>query len=441
VIISVFYRYDIIDAMQIKIEKIVYPGKSLSQTGGKIIFTDEGLRGELVEVEPIKEKSNFIEAKTVSILSPSAKRIKPRCAHYKICSPYQYMDYDTQIKIKHAQLKEDFFAHQLKIESPDIIFRPSPRIWNYRNKISLNIIWENKAPHLAYNLPDSRTQFEKIEQCFLVSGNISLLLKRLLQIIKDSGLDFINKVVVKESSHNKSLLLTLYGVEPKELKDFSDSFSELTAQSPLAGAVYICKKKNHRLVLAGNYFIEEYAGQTRFLIGSESFFQTNIGMLNILMEDLIKSITLDKNTTVADLYCGVGTFGILLAKRVSGVIAVESSKENIHFLKKNLELNNITNFHIGKGDCGKLISSVLKSSPGILIIDPPRKGLDKNICRHILMKPPKTIAYISCNPATLTRDLKILLSAYKLKNIFAYDFFPQTPHMETMVILEKKNTV
>lgn len=424
--------------MQIKIEKIAYPGKSLSGTGGKIIFTDEGLPGELVEVSPIKEKSNFIEARTVNILSPAAGRTEPRCPHYKICSPYQYMDYDTQVKIKQAQLKEDFFGHRLKVELPDIVFRPSPEIWNYRNKISLNIIWENNTPHLAYNRPDSPAEFEKIEKCFLVSDNMNLLLHRLLQALKDNELRFINKAVAKESSYDKSLLLTLYGGEPKEPKDFPGGFDELRKEFPLRGVIYICRKKNRRLVISGDYFIEEHIGKTRFLIGAESFFQTNIRMLEMLAEDLTNSIMPDKKTNVADLYCGVGTFGILLAKKASKVMAVESSKENIQFLKKNAGLNNITNFYIGKGDCAKLIGSVLKESPAVLVVDPPRKGLDKNICSKILMKPPRTIAYISCNPATLTRDLDTLMSAYKMKKAFAYDFFPQTPHMETLVILEKK---
>lgn len=424
--------------MQIKIKKIVYPGKSLSQIEGKIIFTDEGLPGESVEVEPVKEKNNFIEAKTVNIISPSAHRIKPRCSHYKICAPYQYMDYDTQIKIKQAQLKEDFFAHQLKTDLPGLIFRPAPNIWNYRNKISFNIIWENNIPYLAYNLPDSATQFEKIEECFLVPGRINLLLKHMLGLIKDANMEFINKVVIKESSDKKNILLTLYGNQRKELKDFSDSCEKLTTHFPISGIIYICKNQNTSLTLSGNYFIKEFIGKTQFLIGAESFFQTNIEMLKILLEDMTKSILLDKNKIIADLYCGVGTFGILLAKKVSKVIGVESSKENISFLKKNIELNNITNFHIRKGDCRKLIDSVLKTSPDVLIFNPPRKGLDKTICDHILMKPPRAIAYISCNPATLTRDLKILLSVYKLKKIFAYDFFPQTPHMETLVILEKK---
>ncbi|MDD5645389.1 MAG: methyltransferase, partial [bacterium] len=386
--------------MQIKIEKIAYPGKSLSQTGGKIIFTDEGLPGELVEVEPVREKSNFIEARTVNVISPSDKRIKPRCPHYKICAPYQYIDYNKQIEIKKTQLKEDFFSHQLKIELPDIIFRPSPKIWHYRNKISINIIWENGTPYLAYNLPDSRTEFEKIKECYLVSDGMNLLLNSVLYELKKNKLDFINKAVVRESSRSKSLLLILYGAGEKGPKDFPGGLDELTTQFPLEGIVYICKNKNRKLIISGNYFMEETVGKTRFLIGAESFFQTNIEMLNILAADLSKAVGTDKNTTVADLYCGVGTFGILLAKKAVSVIAVESSKENMRFLKENLTLNNITNFHIGKGDCRNLISPALKSSPDILIVDPPRKGLDKHICSRILARPPRTIAYISCNPAT-----------------------------------------
>ncbi|MFH1996747.1 MAG: TRAM domain-containing protein, partial [Candidatus Omnitrophota bacterium] len=122
--------------MQITIDKIISPGRSIAKPEGKIIFTDDGLPGETVEVEIVKEKKNYIEAKTLKVLSPSVHRIQPRCAHHMICSPYQHIDYPLQVEIKKAQI-EEIFGHQLKIEPGALAFRASENIWRYRNKIQL----------------------------------------------------------------------------------------------------------------------------------------------------------------------------------------------------------------------------------------------------------------------------------------------------------------
>lgn len=162
--------------MQTTIEKIIYPGKSLARSGGKVILTDEGLPGETVEVTAIDEKKDYIKAVTSKILTPSAHRIEPKCSHYQVCSKYQTIAYDFQIKIKEDQLKE-IFSRTLQAPT-EIIFRPAENIWHYRNKIDFHIIRENDAPknfnvgapksvktgatkavegctaHLAYHLPN-----------------------------------------------------------------------------------------------------------------------------------------------------------------------------------------------------------------------------------------------------------------------------------------------
>ncbi|MBU1122330.1 MAG: 23S rRNA (uracil(1939)-C(5))-methyltransferase RlmD [Candidatus Omnitrophota bacterium] len=421
--------------MRVIIEKIIYPGKSLSRHNGKIILTDEGVPGEEVEIIPLKEKTNYIEAKTSKIIKPSRSRIQPHCSHYQVCSTYQYIDYPTQIKFKQDQLKE-IMSHSLKINLTQIKFRESPQTFNYRNKITLSIIWDGSRACLAYTLPKTINQFIKIEECFLVSPQINNTLSLFIKTITANKLNFINKVTVKESWNKKEILLVIYGNAIKEIKNLADKFDVLK-KLPICGIVYITKNPKTKHIIKGNDFIKESIDETSFLIGSESFFQINIPLLKTMANDIKKSFLSTNNKTIADLYCGVGTFGILLASAAHQVIGVESEQENISFLKKNLEINKINNFIIKKGDCQKIIPSILKNQIDILILDPPRKGLDKKICHSIIKNPPSRIAYVSCNPSTLTRDLKILLSLYKLKDFYAYDFFPQTPHMETLTILSK----
>ncbi|MFA5271198.1 MAG: hypothetical protein WC412_02520, partial [Candidatus Omnitrophota bacterium] len=160
--------------MQLKIEKIVYPGKSMAFYNGKIVFTDEGLPGELVEIKPLKEKKNYIEAETVKIITPSGKRITPRCSHYKICSAYQYIDYNEQISIKEEQIKE-MFKRGLAKELNNFKLTPSPEIWEYRNKLRLHVLWD-KTAYLAYHYPQTHNKFIRIDVCSLASREINLLL-------------------------------------------------------------------------------------------------------------------------------------------------------------------------------------------------------------------------------------------------------------------------
>lgn len=386
--------------MEITIEKIIYPGKSLGLNNAKTILTDEGIPGEIVEITPLEEKKNYIEAKTIKIIKPSPYRIAPKCNHYKICSPYQYIDYKTQLSIKESQLKEIFPGMPISII-------PSPEIWAYRNKIKLTVIWDNKTAHLAYHVPESRHEFIQIDSCDLVSENINKLLASFISTVNQENLTSIKEIEVKESYAAKKLMFTT--------KPF----------------IKIEKIQN-------NPYIEETAAGKTFRIGPESFFQVNVPILEIALKEMQKSISLGKKETIADLYCGVGTFGIALSDFAEKIIGIESEPANISFLKTNLKLNNIDNFHLYEGDCEKLFPMLMNKGIDILILDPPRKGLDNMLCQNITLSSIKKILYLSCNPSTLSRDLKILSGSYAVKTLQLLDFFPHTPHIETLAILEKK---
>lgn len=423
--------------MRLTIEKIIYPGKSLARLGRKIVLTDKGLPGEIVEAVIVKEKKNYAEAKTSAVVTASPNRIQPRCDHYEACSLYQDMDYQLQTKIKQGQI-EEIFSHHLKITRPPFIFRPSPNIWHYRNKIDLHIIWAGSKPYPAYNLPHSQKQLIKIKGCFLVSRQINEFIEALMKIMADKQLKFINGLAVKESACKKQLLLILYGDNIKKAVEHARCFEPLLKQFPLKGIVSVDKNTSKPHIMAGSDFIEERIDETIFHIGAESFFQVNTGLLSQMIKDMQNSLSLTGRETIADLYCGTGTFGIILSPLAKRIISVELLKENIYFLKRNIQINNIQNFTVCREDCGQWLLKNTQISPDILIVDPPRKGLDASICSSMIKKSIPRAVYVSCNPVTLARDLKILLSAYTLKNFFIYDFFPHTPHIETLSIMEIK---
>jgi len=419
--------------MELLVKKIVYPGKSLGYFEGKIVFTDEGLPDELVKIEILKEKKNYIEAKTIRILKPSPYRVESQCAHFKACSGYQYIDYPFQLKIKESHLKE-FFLHHLKINLEDNIIKPSPSIWGYRNKARLHIIWENNTPYLSYHQKDSFNEYLKIDNCFLLSPEINNALQTLLNIVRDKKMDFIKEVLVRQSSFTNDILLALYVNSLKDIGAISKNLYDLKLHFPIKGIVCITKD-NKETLLFGENTLEEKIEDKTFFIGAESFFQINTPMLKEAIKDIKLNLKLTGKETIADLYCGVGTFGIVLAQGAKRIIAVESSPLNTYFLKKNIAVNNINNFTFHEGLSEDLIDKVLGQKVDILILDPPRTGLHSNVTKNILQKHPSLILYISCNPATLVRDLKILLGKYKLKWLQSYDFFPHTPHIETMCLL------
>jgi 23S rRNA (uracil1939-C5)-methyltransferase len=395
--------------MKITIQKIIYPGKSLGPSEDKTILTNEGLPGETVEVTPVQEKKNYIEAKTIKIITPSVSRITPACSHYQACGPYQYMDYKTQLTVKESQLKEIF---------PNTLIGsvPSSKIWGYRNKIKLNIIWKDRKASLAYHIPESRDKFIPIDSCCLVSENVNKFLASFIETVNKENLAFIEEIEVRESSSTKELMLIIHPLGKTENK-LHILFSKFNVK---------------------NTYIEETVLGKTFRIGPDSFFQINVPMLEEALKEMQKSTNQDKKETIADLYCGIGTFGICLSQYAKEVIGIESAPGNISFLKSNLKLNKIKNFRLYEGSCEKLFPSLMTSSIDTLILDPPRKGLDNMLCQNIILSSVKKIIYLSCNPATLSRDLKIIGASYAIKTLRLFDFFPQTPHIETLAILEKK---
>ncbi|MFH1503894.1 MAG: methyltransferase [Candidatus Omnitrophota bacterium] len=424
--------------MNITIEKVVYPGKSLARIEGKVVFTDQGLPGETVEAAVIKETRGYIKAKTVKVIAASAYHQEPRCKHYRVCSPYQYIDYTQQIEIKKQQL-EEIILRRFDLEPSLLHFRPSPRIWGYRNKIKVKIIRPSGLPQLAYNLPEIDDEFVPVDQCFLSPELTNSFMNEFIKKLSEKDFIAINQSVIKENKSNK-LLICFYYDGALDIGEFSLAFKSLFKQFEPEGVTLIDNESRLQTVIYGDNFIQETINDKQFFISSDSFFQINIDALKLLIKDLEDNLTLNKDTVLADLYCGVGTFGILLAEQVKQVIGVEIEQENFLFLEKNIKANNLKNFEQRFCDCNDTLKELLAKNIDIVIIDPPRKGASAQVCAKLVKSAVNTFVYISCDPATLARDLKILLSAYKIKNVYAYDFFPQTPHIETMIILEKKHS-
>lgn len=422
--------------MRITIEKIVYPGKSLAHFKGKTVFADQGLPGEIIEAEPVREKKTIIHARTIKIINPSSYRASPRCSHYKTCSSYQYIDYSFQLKIKKAQITE-FLTRSLERGADDVDIRPSPLTWGYRNKAHLHLLWNGRKACPGYHLPGEPEKFSAITGCYLLSPEINEFLSYFTKFVSGKNFSWIREIIVRQSFCSGNLLLALKAEEQPDRKMLEKTAAALSGKFPLTGIT--CRARaglNKRDIIIGKDYLEEKINGTKYFFGAFSFFQVNPSALPLLIKDIIEYLNVPPKVILADFFCGVGTFGLALGGKFKEVAGIECSGENIKFLKKSILSNAENNFSIHEGTAERQASRILRKRPDVIIVDPPRNGLKKTFCESLLKNPCGTIIYISCDPATLFRDIRILRKKYYIEKIRLYDFFPQTPHVETCVILK-----
>ncbi len=400
--------------MQLRIEKIVYPGRPLARAEGKTIFTDEGLPGELVEVEILKEKKNYAEARTLRVIESAAERQIPVCNHYSACSPYQIMNYSLELKIKQEQLRE-IFSSVCGFHGPTIDFIPSPVIYGYRNKICLRFIWQAEKPCLAYHEPRSQLSFFPVDRCDLVSARVNAVISTFKVLLQGEPLTGLRHLEIRESFSRGELLLVFEADEAASLEKVPASWvPALRLEAPIAGAVGVLLKGRRRILqrLDGRDYIEEKIGRTIFRYGAGSFFQVNPVMLAKVVEKLQEHLQPHGPVKLIDLYAGLGTFGLLLADMASEIMAIEVDPNNIFFLEKNTRLNHIRHLKVVAGRSEDRVEDILAFKPGALVIDPPRRGMAAELVRALKACSPRLIFYLSCNPATLARDLRNLLDSY-----------------------------
>jgi len=429
--------------MELRIEKIVYPGRALGLHERQVVFTDEGLPGELVSVKILAKRKNFLEAKTVEILEPVPDRIEPRCSHYRACSPYQIMTYELETKIKSAQLAEILTRFKIPYSQggdkwPDLV--PSPQIYGYRNKIKLAVVWGNPKPFLAYHEPGSQTDLLPVENCALVSSDVNFLLSAFKELIETSPLPAISQIEIRQSFSSRALLAILYSENKLGLTEAARRWlPRLSAQPGLTGVAGLLPghPAARPISIYGQLYLEEKFEKLSLRSGPKCFFQVNLPQLVKVADELRTWLKESKPARLLDLYAGVGTFSFFLSDLAAEVLAVESEPANIFYFKENLRLNQATNIKLVAGRVEQRLNEITAFEPQAAIVDPPRKGLEPELIATLKKIPLRSIFYLSCDPATLARDLNRLHPEYQLRSLRAFDFFPRTPHLEVLTRLER----
>jgi 23S rRNA (uracil1939-C5)-methyltransferase len=449
------------DIVEMEISDLAYGGKSVAKLNGLVVLIRGGIPADIVKAEIVKKKSNFAEAKILEIIKESNLRTKPVCSHFGLCGGCSWQDlkYEEQLKFKTKQVKECLEHIGNFSDSPIQDALGSDEIFYYRNKMEYAFA-SDPNQHLILGL-HPRERFDQVfdlKECFLQSEKANRIVDFVRRFAKDTKLipydlkersGFLRFLAIRESKNTDMTMVNLV-TNQGEFPSEGEFSSSLLSNFPFVKSVV--RNINSKLaniaigeeeeLLGGERTITEKLGKFIFEISSNSFFQTNTRQAEKLYELVLDMADLQGDELVLDLYCGTGTISIFLSPNAKKVIGVESVEESVKNAQRNAELNGVTNCEFICGEVKKVLakSETDKKIPDLVVVDPPRAGLHKHVVKSLLsIKPPKII-YVSCNPSTLARDLKILCEKYyKLEKVQPIDMFPHTYHIETLVGLTLKN--
>ncbi len=410
--------------IEVVVKDVVYPGKALCEReDGKKIFCDEGLDGEKLLVDIVKEHPKYDEATIVKVIEPSSYRASPKCMHYRLCSVYQVMDYAYQIRIKLRQLAnimKGIFSHKrIKAITSD-------KIWHYRNKMHLH--WESDS--IGYK--DGLGKIIDIDKCFLIDDRINEVFGQIKEkLCKSAG---AGELILRSGKEGVGLYLKL--LSDVDIEDWE----WILDIDSVTGAVV--EGENEKIVLGCDWLSEDICG-VNIKFGLDTFFQVNVSVFEEIVECLKKMVIDADSRLVLELFCGVGVIGISLSSLIRKCYAIEVERSCERFLKENSLNNQFGNFFYRIGSSGKLVWEVFEDKKIIskldtVIVDPPRSGLSKSVREFLRKSRIRNLFYLSCDPMTLRRDLLHLKSVYKVEDVIFFDMFPHTPHIETLVYLKRR---
>ncbi|MDD5021421.1 MAG: 23S rRNA (uracil(1939)-C(5))-methyltransferase RlmD [Endomicrobiaceae bacterium] len=443
--------------IEVKAEKIVFPGNVLCRCDDGIALFCEGLLpDETGLVLVTRDKKTFREGKLQNIISKSHLRQEPKCASFGKCGgcSFQHTEYKTQIYYKTSCVKE--LLSFTDVEIPEAL--ESPDQWNYRNKMEFSFFNDNDSLDLGLHCKGSFYRYSPIPPCYIAHEDIVKTAEIVKIFAINTGLKaynnkshegFFRHLVLRKGIHtgdlsvnivtNKSETITtgFWNELIDNLKQYCSSIY-WTQNSKFSDAV----NSEITTLFFGNENITELLTVSdktlKFSIAPFSFFQTNTKATEVLYNTVINCLNPKKDDIVLDMYCGTGAIGLCVAPHVKHVIAVEQVQDSIVSAKHNAQFNNIDNIDFLTSTAENWVKQNEQKFTSI-IIDPPRMGLTQSVIDHILTLNPEKIIYVSCNPSTLARDLKIIFanSRYKATKIIPVDMFPQTYHIETVTLLSK----
>jgi len=472
------------DLIEVIIEDYAFEGKGIAridkesdeeQKSKYVVFVNGAYPGDKVNARLIKIKKSYAEAKQVCLIEKSKLRIEAKCNFFGYCGgcKQQDLEYANQVKFKKAQIENIFKTiggfDEVNIE--EII--PSEKIYFYRNKMEFsfsNKRWltldEIKSDEtidrdfaLGLHIPRIFDKVIDIDECFLQSEESNKILNFTREFFKSKKTTiystknhkgYLRNLVIKQSQHFDELMVNIVTSEENYelISEYSEQLKIAVPQITTIINNINLKKANvaigdYEKVFLGDGFIKDSIGKYSFRLSANSFFQTNTIQAEQLYNTVLNYADIKNDEIVYDLYSGTGTISIFISEKAKAVYGFENVESSIADAKKNAELNNINNVHFYEANLYKSFLPIVSKNkipkPQSIIIDPPRNGMHKNTVADVLSLNPNKIVYVSCNPATQARDVKLLAEGgYKLIIMKPVDMFPHTFHIENILLLVKQ---
>lgn len=396
-----------------KIDSLDHYGRGITKIDNKIAFIENALPEEIIEVKIDKEKKKYIEGSVLKYIEKSIKRVNVDCPYYESCGGcnIMHLSYQDQLKFKQEKIENIINKHlKENIKINNII--SSDTNTNYRNKVTFQV-----EENIGF-YKNNTYKIINIDNC-LISNNI---INKSISYLKKLNLKDINKITCRIASNELMIII-----------DTNNTNLDITPIKEIASSIYL-KIDTKYIHVYGNKYIYETLDVYKFKISPDSFFQININTCSKLYNKIKEYV--GKNKNLIDLYCGTGSIGIFVSEN-NNVIGIEINEQASKDAIENKKINNLNNIDFICGDSGKKLKE-LNFKPDVIIVDPPRSGLNKETINNILNFNPKELIYVSCDPMTLIRDLNILKDNYKIEEITPFDMFPNTYHIECLTYLKKK---
>ena len=446
-------------------------GKSIAKApDGRVIFLKDAIPGDIVDVQVKKKRKSYYEGKVISIIKKSVFRVDPKCSHFQICGgcSWQNMEYNKQLDYKQKEVQNNLYKISNIKPNKILPIKKSKKEFFYRNKLEFsfsNSKWltteeiQSKDVYtdkdaLGFHIPGIWNKVVDIDKCWLQKNPSNRIRNFIRESSKTLGLSFfdykttngdLRSLMIRTSSAGEIMILIQFYNKPKLIEDFLKKI--LTEFPNISSLLYVINKKandtlyDQKIVCYyGNDYICEKIGKLRFKINAKSFYQTNSDQTKELYKIVKMFANFKSNEIIYDLYSGIGTISLFISGHVKKVIGIECVNDAVKAAKENKKLNSIKNVSFFCGEIRKVLNNdflVKNGTPNTIIVDPPRSGMHKKVIHKLLDIGPKKIVYVSCNSATQARDLDLLKESYTVNYSQSVDMFPQTYHVENVVLLEK----
>jgi 23S rRNA (uracil1939-C5)-methyltransferase len=453
--------------LDLDVQDLAFGGPGVAKVDGFVVFVENGLPGDRVRATVYRRRKQYAEARATEILSPAPGRVLAPCTHVGICGGcrLQELDYTEQLRHKERQVRE-CLAHLGRVEALVRPVIPAPRLFHYRNKMEYSF-GADRDGALTLGL-HRRGFFDRpfdLDRCHIATPISSEIVAFVRDFARAEGLPpydlrrhtgLLRFLAVREAVRSGEVMVNIVASEPHPALE--TLATRLRERFPAVRSVLLnlTRRKaqvavgEEERVLAGSRTIVERLHDLEFEISSNSFFQTNTEQAERLLDAALEGLALDGRETVLDLYSGTGTFTLPIARRAKEAIGIESSDVAVEDAERNAARNGITNARFVRGEAMEVLrdryglgepprgTPAPRPSLDAVLVDPPRAGLHPGVTTRLVHLGAPRVVYVSCNPATLARDLGLLTeSRYRAEWVQPVDMFPHTPHIECVAVLTR----